>query len=168
MFEQLTLNEETTVDIPKIIGGIFRTVSDELKYDPNYFTIEPNYKNKGKETEKIIGYSLLLDNSLFAKANPNFTSITVKKALLPSEIKGLTEMTLNFENLDFGIEYIKFAVRKYAEVYIPSNRFGCCHLYEKCSDEKKCIANDKFHAKGCFYRENLESGRIFYGKNANQ
>ncbi len=45
--------------------------------------------------------------------------------------------------------------------------YGCCHLYEACSDAKKCISKDKMYATVCSYRKNLEAGRIFYGKNKN-
>ena len=45
--------------------------------------------------------------------------------------------------------------------------FGCCSRYEKCSDAKKCIHPDPVFALGCAYRNNLDSGRIFYGKNRN-
>lgn len=45
--------------------------------------------------------------------------------------------------------------------------FGCCSRYEQCSDAKKCIHPNPVFALGCAYRANLESGKIFYGKNRN-
>lgn len=45
--------------------------------------------------------------------------------------------------------------------------FGCCNSFELCSDAKKCVNKDPILALGCMYRENLEKGRIFYGKNRN-
>ncbi len=45
--------------------------------------------------------------------------------------------------------------------------FGCCHLYEQCSDAKKCLHENKLYALGCAYYHNLKAGRIFYGKNRN-
>lgn len=39
--------------------------------------------------------------------------------------------------------------------------YGCCHLYEKCSDAKKCISKEKFYATVCAYKKNLDAGRIF-------
>lgn len=50
---------------------------------------------------------------------------------------------------------------------VSVERFGCCHRFTACSDAKKCLIYDDFDALGCYYRENLEAGRIFYGKNAN-
>ena len=46
-------------------------------------------------------------------------------------------------------------------------RFGCCSRYEQCSDERKCIHPDFLFSRACAYRENLEAGNIFYGKNRN-
>lgn len=48
-----------------------------------------------------------------------------------------------------------------------SDTFGCCHLFKECSDARKCIHRDPDHSKGCEYRKNLESGRVFYGVNRN-
>lgn len=45
--------------------------------------------------------------------------------------------------------------------------FGCCSRYEECSDKKTCIHPDIKLASGCYYKTNLEDGRIFYGKNRN-
>jgi hypothetical protein len=45
------------------------------------------------------------------------------------------------------------------------NWFGCCGSCEKCSDALKCI--DPEHGKYCYYRQNLEAGKVFYGKNRN-
>lgn len=45
--------------------------------------------------------------------------------------------------------------------------FGCCSRYEKCSDVGKCIHPDPVFALGCAYRNNLDDGKVFYGKNRN-
>lgn len=45
--------------------------------------------------------------------------------------------------------------------------FGCCSHYRECSDAKKCLIADRDYSKSCIYRDNLENGKIFYGKNAN-
>lgn len=46
----------------------------------------------------------------------------------------------------------------------PSNKFGCCAQYNVCSHKGHCVHEYPFYAKGCAYRENLESERIFYSK----
>jgi hypothetical protein len=45
--------------------------------------------------------------------------------------------------------------------------FGCCNSFIECSDAKMCITDDRELYLGCAYRKNLESGKIFYGKNKN-
>lgn len=42
---------------------------------------------------------------------------------------------------------------------------GCCSRYVECSDAMKCIQKDDSISSVCYYKKNLESGRIFYGKN---
>ncbi len=49
----------------------------------------------------------------------------------------------------------------------PVHKFACCSRFEECSDAKICIHPNRKYAKGCFYKKNLESGKIFYGKNRN-
>lgn len=53
-------------------------------------------------------------------------------------------------------------IKYYVNDFEPSDRFGCCHLYRECSQAKKCIHDNLFYARACWYRKNLESGRIFY------
>lgn len=44
----------------------------------------------------------------------------------------------------------------------PSEKFGCCHRFKQCSDAKQCIHPNQFYAKACWYRKNLENGKVFY------
>lgn len=46
------------------------------------------------------------------------------------------------------------------------NSFSCCGNYRECSARKQCLHSGEPEYDGCIYRQNLESGRIFYGKNA--
>ena len=50
-------------------------------------------------------------------------------------------------------------------LHFPSD-FGCCHLFEQCSDAGHCINADQDFAASCYYKRNLMSGKIFYGKNS--
>ena len=66
------------------------------------------------------------------------------------------------------VEYIKqntiYCIKGYES---KATRFGCCSNFEKCSDAKKCVHENKLYSKACMYRDNLEQGKIFYGKNRN-
>ena len=74
-------------------------------------------------------------------------------------------MKKNSPNL---VEYIKqntiYCIKGYVS---KAARFGCCSQFIKCSDAKKCLHANKLYSKACIYRDNLEHGRIFYGKNRN-
>jgi len=64
--------------------------------------------------------------------------------------------------------YVKELIKKRLAVYSTSEKpFGCCSLFEECSDARKCIHENKLYATACSYRHNLEHGRIFYGRNRN-
>ena len=40
--------------------------------------------------------------------------------------------------------------------YIPANRFGCCSQYKECARQHKCLHENLFYAKGCYWREQIE------------
>lgn len=68
------------------------------------------------------------------------------------------------------LEFLRKNVLQIYEWCYESNgveRIGCCSRFNECSYEKKCIQPDRLLAKGCYYRQNLEKGKIFYGKNRN-
>lgn len=46
-------------------------------------------------------------------------------------------------------------------------KFGCCSDFLACSDAKECLKKHNPEYAGCYYRKNLEAGKIFYGKNKN-
>lgn len=50
---------------------------------------------------------------------------------------------------------------------VVADNFGCCNDFVRCSDVGSCLHADNADYLGCSYRRNLESGRIFYGKNKN-
>ena len=67
------------------------------------------------------------------------------------------------------VEFFKDVVELKLKVYESARAtpFGCCSLFEECSDAKRCIHPNRLYSTACAYRRNLESGRIFYGKNKN-
>lgn len=44
---------------------------------------------------------------------------------------------------------------------------ACCNDFVRCSDALECLHKYDENYAGCWYRKNLEKGRIFYGKNKN-
>lgn len=67
----------------------------------------------------------------------------------------------------FNNSYLESIIGQRNPAFCKINSFGCCHKYLECSDAKKCIHEDLEYSKGCIYRQNLEAGAIFYGKNRN-
>ncbi len=65
------------------------------------------------------------------------------------------------------LDYELKEIYKYLYLNEPADSFGCCSRYIECSNALKCINPDKKLAKGCQYKQNIESGKIFYGKNKN-
>ena len=51
---------------------------------------------------------------------------------------------------------------------LSNSVFACCHLYYKCSNEKRCLCDDEARASQCAYRKNLDAGNVFFGKNAKE
>lgn len=66
------------------------------------------------------------------------------------------------------IDYVRVNVEYCVDRYeSKAARFGCCSRFIECSDRKKCVHENRLYSKACSYRENLEKGQIFYGKNRN-
>lgn len=70
-----------------------------------------------------------------------------------------------FFNLDRFISFMP-AVCQAKKLSFAAESFGCCNYFEDCSDAKHCLFEHDLDYLGCYYRKNLEAGRIFYGKNA--
>lgn len=66
------------------------------------------------------------------------------------------------ELCDEFYDYINIALRYSAANYMPSTTFACCSRYRECSAARKCLHNDLLLSKGCWYRDNIERGKILY------
>lgn len=68
-----------------------------------------------------------------------------------------------FDVLDDRAEQLfREIILYYVEHFEPADRFGCCSKYRECSEARKCVHANQFYAKACWYRMNLEDGKIFY------
>lgn len=82
---------------------------------------------------------------------------------LISDKKDCAIIYLDVHRIDADIEeFLVNLVCDYIKRFEPADKFGCCHLYKECSAAKKCLHYDLFYAKACWYRKNLEQGKIFY------
>lgn len=64
--------------------------------------------------------------------------------------------------LDQQVDFFSRALDYLTSTKKPVNRFGCCSKYKECSQAGKCLHEHPYYSKGCYYRENLENGRVFY------
>ena len=174
MIEQVALfeNKIENTDCKTILESIISKVSAKWKCSNGLFSIQEN-----KSKDKLTGYSLYFEKCLFFKVNTKFTIISCSKRVFDAleispAISKLLKSPQNFIQFMFHSENeaIKVAERITDEnirIFEPTEHFGCCGLYLKCSDAKKCLHPDIIRSKSCYYKKNLESGKIFYGKNAN-
>ena len=89
-------------------------------------------------------------------------SSTGDEATLKEVVQGELSIPLNAPQL---LDYLLSLARKGVGQYKSSaSAFGCCSLYEKCSNAGRCIHDNLLYSTVCSYRRNLEAGRIFYGK----
>ncbi len=117
-----------------------------------------------KQTKKV--QRILVKNTLFKKTDIDLTEILPSAKLVDTKSEPLytkIETQLDDDILDCIYPYIEQAIQDYQ----PPKTFACCSRYEQCSDAKKCIHPQQLYAKQCWYRDNLENGSIFYGKNKN-
>lgn len=124
------------------------------------------HKEKIPLNKRIVKLSIFSDEvTLFYK-----TKFDLEKVLLPSsaKIKILkTKQSATFDNLEDLLNYLDVYIRHCVDHYSSSASFGCCSKHIECSDALKCLHENKLYSTGCYYRKNLENGRIFYGKNRN-
>lgn len=161
---------------PYNIEQIIHSVNDNVILQKDLKQSDVLYKTNSDGSISVLLRNVLMYkidsksiNSVIIKEN------TLKQFNLPCGSKSETIKSSNgFNKIIFlpqvNIEDIKKLFAEIIEYNIfnfSTDFFGCCALYESCSNEKKCIHNDKLYATGCFYRRNLENGKIFYGKNKN-
>ncbi len=138
-------------------------------YEPEYPPISNSWRDetrnsivlrieeKKDELEVILGktqYELLY--------KPTVNKITERKS--EADTIRLRFSIDSPELINYLKENTKFRVKNYSS---KEASFGCCSRFEECSDAKKCVHPNKLFSMACQYRHNLDSGRIFYGKNKN-
>lgn len=87
-----------------------------------------------------------------ARALKNSARFTI--ASTPDEVPVIQEMILALYNY-------------FADRQTNYSMMACCNDFNRCSDARECLHKYDADYAGCWYRKNLEKGRIFYGKNKN-
>lgn len=166
---------------------IFKHIVQEFELPDNCICIRSNYSKKGTETSKsIFIYEPGYPDSNSTTSNflvLNFKE-TVKKVQLIVRLslfhavpyQNLNHLLAQRSNSSFFyltfrandcelLDYIENCIRYCVQHYKSSVHFGCCGLYNECSDAHKCLHSNKLYSTGCSYRKHLENGEIFYGTN---
>jgi len=179
--------------LENIIQNIFQDIITEMELPSDSLYIHSNKgKGEGKETSK----SLCISNPEYPKIphknNTQTKSAVILNILIKNKIelvvkniqfKALSvpdEATIKDVNSDKEFTHVVFeketqSLYNYIKAhticcinnYEFSDTFGCCSLYTKCSDARRCLHENKLYSKGCYYRKNLDSGQVFYGESQN-
>ncbi len=164
--------------------SIDMNLNEKTEADQIYEALSHNIKNP--EFVKFLSVTILKDGSISIKAK-NLIVAKVKLTKkgkyfeIPAVNAGL--FTQNYLPDDGSGEWFRIPVESVGDVLeyceplcysfmltlsnLGGERFGCCSRYMQCSDEKQCVNPDKIMSFACAYKNNLEAGRIFYGKNKN-
>lgn len=137
---------------------------------------EPSYPPKSTASEAL-GKNFTIINiknrknediELFIR-NKQFESVDVPATAVLKTLKSDKDFQrLIFKTNDENIYgFIRQNILYCLANYESSSSFGCCSKFIECSDAKRCVHENKIYSMGCKYRANLESGKIFYGKNKN-
>lgn len=101
--------------------------------------------------------------------NKQFKDVSIPSNATIKELKSdIVFKHIVFEDdMESLYDYIRSNVDYCVDNYESGSSFGCCSLFEECSNAKQCIHENKLYSKGCSYRRNLNDGKIFYGANRN-
>ncbi len=149
----------------KCLPDGFLSVINNMNGSTSLWIVEPVSNRKSK---------MIFSMETRGKVKHKYLSVLIKTAKTPSlavpESAELVPDTsnkdcsrLNFRNADDTImNYLQNLIMIYVSQYDPSDKFGCCHRYKECSAERRCIHPDQFYSKACWYRKNLENGKVFF------
>ncbi|MEI8200112.1 MAG: hypothetical protein WCG21_08620 [Eubacteriales bacterium] len=184
------------MDFETNITKILNEIIEKRKLPANSIYLNSNVSSKGKHEGKLISNSLCISEPEYPvdpqkkkSQNKSYVIMNIKNqkniellirnkqyadVLFPSsatlkELKSdkiYKHIVFERDNEDF-YEYLKANVNYCLDNYKSSNSFGCCSRYEECSAAMTCLHENKLYSTGCYYRKNLDSGRIFYGVNRN-
>lgn len=152
----------------------------------NTLTVDTNMANEITEYNRLIRFFDALNKldenlskySIFKSQTGKWFSFktnnkTIIKITYPTKDKKyIFELDGNTIEIDDVEKFLNLNKEKIYNLYkklsttSTDDMFGCCSYYIECSDALKCVKDDSF-SKNCYYRRNLENGRIFYGKNKN-
>lgn len=150
----------------KVIGySVWILEPMNLNKSDRVFSIVPKNTVKTKRFEVEIRY----DRQAWLPIPADFIEKITETKKKDGDDVYITKKYFLFSSLDspniysFLYQTLQMALKGFK----PSERFGCCEKYVECSNAKKCLHNNPFYSRCCWYRQNLEAGKIYYGVNKN-
>ena len=135
--------------------------------DPSRNTVITNIKIVELKTKSNRFEVLVRDNAVdFVGAIPGMND----DGLVPKSYFHKYSFSINELDsiIDGWLDYIERLTEYELKTYVSkATRFACCSHFIECSDAKRCVHTNKLYACACYYKANLDSGKIFYGKNRN-
>ena len=174
-FEQLAF-DVISQSAPELIknNGHFELIANEAKTRTDYSTIfyvaNSSVFRSSYARQITIAIVKKKGKSLYVSFSDKFKNLFDKAEIQYTTIK--SENTIRLDTLQLSTVSNNIAFPDIIEAIVLNSfnftAFGCCGKYVACSDAKKCLHDDYFYASAaCEYKRHLESGNIFYGKNAN-
>lgn len=114
------------------------------------------FRTRGKKNAKYIRITLKR-NAAYLSSHPSSAQL-----LFDENNNSVCYLDVHTVQDNELISFLRKVIFEKVEGFEPTEKFGCCDLYRECSAAKKCIHRDLFYARACWYRKNLESGKIFY------
>lgn len=172
---------QTLIGLDELFNRVNSEIVSEQRIPDNVLKLEKNTEGQNKSesvwiTEPVTGKrsKLLFNCYMRGRKNDRYATFvihnSIAKYITPPdnvEVKTLSSDELhtyiNTKEIDRDLEtYIKNIMSYSVKSFEPSDKFGCCSKYKECSDAKRCLHNNLFYSKACWYRKNLEAGKIFY------
>lgn len=151
------MNEVQIVQcLNSLLPAPFRSQIRDISLSP----LSSKYKLKAANKAQVYNVIVSLRESAYYPVGTTFTLCKYfDDCLYFSSVQEAVKLT-DPEATTMLVEEIKI-------IFSTTSMFGCCSKYEQCSDNRACIHENPFYSYGCTYRKNLDSGKIFYGKNKN-
>ena len=180
---QISLFASAETDPLDFYNELRKALVDELDYPLNYdssvYRFNPLSDGKSFslflfETRVALivknkrATTIQIPSSLFIDSKPDVFA-KAKRSITDKDSGKVTDYVYELDDAFSIVNYFEF-MRKAKPVLfreLGTENMTCCNDYERCSDAKKCLHYGDVYYNRCYYRINLESDHVFYGRNRN-
>lgn len=178
-------------EIAAAIRPYIDAILPSFNLSPRHISISPLYEKYGQPGEKVIGRSIyfsispsaLVPDSDMANDSRNGVICRLKDQVRLTYLEFPSDQAKNYSSLgeitNIGASSGCFRINlnsvpdiaalasaicadiKDLLLQFPSD-FGCCDLYEQCSEVGRCIIKNQDLSAGCYYKKNLIRGNAIY------